>query len=380
VRTVTELPAELRGDAEDLPVLVLPAGGDQKELAEAVTAHDDAFETRRLGEERRLLYVSLTRSERTLLVSGHHWAESGAAPRGPSDFLVEVHDALTGTGAGVVEHWADPPADGEPNPLDTATRTASWPVDPLGGRRGAVEQGAALVMHAADAEPELDLDGWDHEIDVLLAERDARRAQQRVLLPAHLSVSQLVELKRDPAALAAALRRPLPYRPNPLARRGTAFHAWLERRFSSTRLIDLDELPGAADADAAPDTELVALQEAFLACEWAARSPHEVEVPFEMVVDGVGVRGRMDAVFADPDGGWTVVDWKTGTVPEGDEERAQVSVQLAAYRLAWSELSGSPLEQVRATFHYVRDNTPLPLVDLLDGDGLRDLLRTVPSG
>ena len=218
---------------------------------------------------------------------------------------------------------------------------------------------------------------WQHEIDVLLAERDARRAQPRVMLPAHLSVSQLVELADDPSALAARLRRPLPFAPNPMARRGTAFHTWLERRFGSTRLIDHDELPGAADAGAAPNTELGSLQAAFLDSQWAERAPHDVEVPFETVLDGVGLRGRMDAVFADADGGWTVVDWKTGMVP-GETALAAVSVQLAAYRLAWSALSGAPLSRVRAAFHYVRDNLTVQPADLLDAGGLRDLLRTVP--
>ncbi|MGH3797302.1 MAG: RecB family exonuclease, partial [Pseudonocardiaceae bacterium] len=222
-----------------------------------------------------------------------------------------------------------------------------------------------------------DPEGWQREIDVLLAERDSRRGRQQVILPAHLSVSQLVELAADPSALAQRLRRPLPYPPNPMARRGTAFHAWLERRFGSTRLIELDELPGAADEGAAPDSELTALQEAFLAGEWAARTPHEVEVPFETVVDGVGLRGRMDAVFADGDGGWTVVDWKTGAVP-GPERLIAVSVQLAAYRLAWSALAGVPPERVHAAFHYVRHDRTLRPVDLLDGDGLRDLLRSIP--
>jgi DNA helicase-2/ATP-dependent DNA helicase PcrA len=212
---------------------------------------------------------------------------------------------------------------------------------------------------------------------VLLAERAARRAEQRVVLPAHLSVSQLVELTDDPSALAARLRRPLPFPPNPMARRGTAFHAWLERRFGGTRLIDDDELPGAADAGAAPDTELGSLQAAFLASEWAARSPHDVEVLFETALDGVGLRGRMDAVFADADGGWTVVDWKTGAVPD-DAALPATCVQLAAYRLAWSALSGAPLTRVRAAFHYVRHGRTIRPTDLLDADGLRDLLRAIP--
>ena len=376
LRTVIELPVTLRGDRADLPALALPAGTDQKELAETLLAHEEAFDARRLEEERRLLYVALTRAERTLLVSGHHWGAAGSKPRSPSEFLSEIRDAQ----GCVVDQWACAPGDGEPNPLDTAPRQVSWPVDPLGSRRDAVAEGAQLVRDAlaGDLSRANNADGWQQEIDVLLAERDACHAQQRVVLPAHLSVSQLVELADDPSALAARLRRPLPFAPKPMARRGTAFHAWLERRFGSTRLIDHDELPGAADESAAPNSELESLQAAFLASQWAARSPHDVEVPFETVLDGVGVRGRIDAVFADPDGGWTVVDWKTGKVPE--EIPHAVNVQLAAYRLAWSALSGTPLDCVRAAFHYVRSNRTVQPTDLLDADGLRDLLRSIPTG
>ena len=102
-------------------------------------------------------------------------------------------------------------------------------------------------------------------------------------------------------------------------------------------------------------------------------------MPFEAEIDGILVRGRMDAVFADAGGGWTVVDWKTGAVPS-DEELPAVSVQLAAYRLAWAALSGAPLESVRAAFHYVRQDVTVRPTDLLDAGGLRQLLRKVPIG
>jgi DNA helicase-2/ATP-dependent DNA helicase PcrA len=54
-------------------------------------------------------------------------------------------------------------------------------------------------------------------------------------------------------------------------------------------------------------------------------------------------------------------------------------VQLAAYRLAWSELAGCPPEQVRAAFHYVRQDVTLSPADLLDAAGLRALLSSVPT-
>ena len=213
---------------------------------------------------------------------------------------------------------------------------------------------------------------------MLLAERAAARARPTVALPAQMSVSQLVELAADPAGLAAALRRPQPLPPNPHARRGTAFHAWLEQRFGAAQLLDLDELPGAADDGAAPDDALVELQEAFLASEWADRRPIEAEVPFETTIAGVGVRGRMDAVFADPDGGYTVLDWKTGSLPDASRLPA-LSVQLAAYRLAWAALAGCPLDRVRAAFHFVRHGVTLRPADLLDAEGLHELVASVPA-
>ncbi|WP_435156211.1 ATP-dependent helicase [Amycolatopsis sacchari] len=379
LRTVTSLPAQLRGDAQDLPKLAVSSGMDRKEISEAFEIHEQSFVEREADEERRLCYVALTRSEHALLVSGHWWNETSSRPKGPSDFLTEI--AEMGVGRRAV--WADEPAEDEENPLVTQSRTARWPVDPLGGRRNEVAEGAELVLAAMAAgetvEEEDDPDGWIADTDVLLAERAAAAsAGEEVALPGQLSVSQLVELAGDPGGLARRLRRPLPVPPNTFARRGTAFHGWVERRFAGERLLELEDLPGAADEGAAPDEALDELRAAFEASGWAVRTPHEVEVPFSTEIDGVLVRGRMDAVFADPDGGWTVVDWKTGAVPEPARLKA-LSVQLAAYRLAWASLTGTPLDKVRAAFHYVRDDVTLRPVDLLDAEGLRDLLRSVPE-
>jgi DNA helicase-2/ATP-dependent DNA helicase PcrA len=192
-------------------------------------------------------------------------------------------------------------------------------------------------------------------------------------------VSQLVQLRDDPAELARSIRRPVPRPPAPLARRGTLFHTWLESRWGAPRLLDADELPGSADDGAAHDRELSALQEAFLVSEWASRTPAEVEPPFELLVAGVLIRGRADAVFTTPDGSVDVIDWKTGR-PPGDavEERIR-AVQLAAYRLAFATLRGVSLDQVGAAFHYVRENLTLRPVDLMDQAELEDLIRSIPT-
>ncbi|WP_154697199.1 ATP-dependent DNA helicase [Lentzea guizhouensis] len=433
LKAVTELPADLRGDSQDLPELKLSAGFNRKEVDEALTIHAEEFEDRRLVEERRLFYVGVTRAEHSLLLSGHWWGEAGEKPKGPSVFLTEMHEVFRRDHAGDISVWAGEPEPETPNPLAQDVKAAQWPADPLGKRRDAVVEGAEMVLAALDElrtappeplplifdepepetlrededypppddpppdddfppepeplpddvvpdDPEMpedaDPEGWAADVDVLLAERAASmNRREQVVLPDHLSVSQLVELAKDPDLLARRLRRPLPFPPNPLARRGTAFHTWLENRFGATRLLDIDELPGAGDADAAPDADLDRLKEAFLTSAWAERTPHDVEVPFEAEFDGISVRGRMDAVYKDPDG-WTVVDWKTGAVPDAEALPA-LSVQLAAYRLAWAALVDAPLEQVRAAFHYVRHDHTLRPADLLDEAGLKDLIRSV---
>ncbi|MEH0826794.1 MULTISPECIES: ATP-dependent helicase [unclassified Micromonospora] len=411
------LPFPLRGDADGLPELELAGAEDQRGVARAVEDFTDAWRAHDEREERRLAYVAVTRPRRLLLCSGYWWGEGTKRFRGPSVFLREVYDAcLDDTSGHLVDAWAPEPAGDAVNPTTEMVLRAEWPADPLGARRPALAEAAALVRrYLADpdaarrdsapaedqAEPapgedrpesapgdvrptEVDdpeVTRWRREADLLLAERAEllRQAEAvEVALPGHLSVTQLVALRRDPEALARTLRRPMPTEPNPYARRGTAFHTWLEQRFGADRLLDVDELPGAADADAAPDEALAELQERFLASEWAERVPVEVEVPFATVLAGVVVRGRMDAVFARPGGRYDVVDWKTGRQPSGREAEA-AAVQLAVYRLAWAELAGVPVDRVGAAFHYVRDQVTVRPADLLDADGLTALIAGVPE-
>ncbi|MFI6168704.1 UvrD-helicase domain-containing protein [Nocardia sp. NPDC051052] len=510
---LAELPTKLRGDrqqddaAEGVPVLDLADLYDRADLERAIKSHKEALERRRIDEERRLFYVALTRTERVLLVSSHHWAETGTSPKGPSDFLLELKHASESADSpadGVVDiaRWDDPPEHDAVNPFTDNPATAEWPRDPLGNRRDPIEQGAALVRAAlvelraepaaprdsakdvtigkpdagsaldqapeglfdettfatdefsepypfeppddidalppdpmddpgpAAAEPPHlgavppdpmherisdediafaaaefiddyplgptpdpdDPDGWAADVDALLAEFESEQAAaEEVELPGQIAATALVEMRADPTKLAARLRRPLPFPPSPLARRGTAFHAWVQRWFGATRLLGLDELPGAADgaaADAGVDDELTAMQDAFLNSSWANRSPIDVEVPFETSLAGTVIRGRMDAVFAEPGGGWIVVDWKTGAEPTPAEEPA-VAMQLAVYRLAWARLmasrEGRPeqemLERIGAAFHYVRTGRTIAPAELAGAAELAELIRnSAPTG
>ena len=94
-----DLPPLLRGDrasagVHGVPVLDTSDVTDRKQLSDKIFTHRRQLEQRRVDEERRLLYVAITRAEDTLLLSGHHWGATGVKPRGPSDFLCELKDII----------------------------------------------------------------------------------------------------------------------------------------------------------------------------------------------------------------------------------------------------------------------------------------------
>ena len=195
-------------------------------------------------------------------------------------------------------------------------------------------------------------------------------------------------MARDPAELARQIRRPMPRPPAPQARRGTAFHRWLEERFSQQRLIDPGDLLGAADDPAAGDpadgdaNDLAALRELFESGEWGNRWPVEVEVPFETLIAGRPVRGRIDAVFGDaPEGGFDVVDWKTGQppalrgrAPGGRGPAGRLPAGLGAARRRCPRTRSG-----RRSTTCGRDLTLRP-ADLLDEAGLAALIEQIPAG
>ncbi|AXI88654.1 ATP-dependent DNA helicase [Streptomyces sp. ETH9427] len=433
------LPHALRGDADTLPDVPSWDSRGLKAFHEAMKEHQHT-------EELRLGYVTFTRPRSLLLGSGHWWGPSQKKPRGPSEFLLALHDHCA-AGHGEIEAWAEEPEEDEENPaLRQAGDVQAWPLPlddaALARRRAAAAtvlahldrlaadpHGAAAVHdpgahddpewppppddeepypedYADDPYPEepgavdaADWDSlpterpvlphqatapdesapsrpdppapaearltpeeartvasWDRDLDALTGELlRARDTVTEVRLPASLTASQLLRLADDPDGFARELARPMPRPPQPAARRGTRFHAWVEARFEELTLpmLDPDELPGA-DAEIADERDLDELKEAFERTEYAHRTPYRVEAPFQLSIAGRVVRGRIDAVYRHEraeDGDavtYEIVDWKTGRGRTADP------LQLAVYRLAWAEQQGVPLESVTAAFLYVR--------------------------
>ncbi|MFI9175065.1 ATP-dependent helicase [Streptomyces lincolnensis] len=220
---------------------------------------------------------------------------------------------------------------------------------------------------------------WDRDLDALTGELlRAREGVTDVLLPPSLTASQLMSLAADPDGFAQELARPMPRPPQPAARRGTRFHAWVESRFEELTLpmLDPEELPGS-EAEIADERDLEALKDAFERTEYARRTPYRVEAPFQLEIAGRVIRGRIDAVYKEGDGAETtyeIVDWKTNRTRTADP------LQLAVYRLAWAEQRGVPPESVTATFLYVRSGEVVRPDDLPDRADLERLLLAEPGG
>ncbi|OIK26499.1 ATP-dependent DNA helicase [Streptomyces malaysiense] len=278
---------------------------------------------------------------------------------------------------------AEPPPEGPyEDPYDAGSRHEPRGDAPYAGAPAIPHQASAPAEPGArpDLTPEESrlVASWDRDLDALAGELLlARRAVTDVPLPATLTATQLLRLAEDPDGLARELARPMPRPPQPAARRGTRFHAWVESRYEELELplLEPDELPGT-DAEIADERDLEALKEAFERTEYARRTPYRVEEPVQLVLAGRVVRGRIDAVYREGEGAtatYEIVDWKTG------REHTADPLQLAVYRLAWAEQQGVPLDAVTATFLYVRTGEAVRPRDLPGRAALERLLTGGPG-
>ncbi|MGM0386001.1 MAG: 3'-5' exonuclease, partial [Actinomycetota bacterium] len=372
VTRAEEFPFPLRGDAAALPVLQTDAATCAEFSAELEDFKHRNFE-HQLAEERRLAYVAVTRARSHLLLSASRFLPGVVRPATLSRFLADVA-GIAAPPAGFAV--APEPGPDATNPELDEVRTAEYPtVDPAGGRRSRIEAAARAVRDAGERLERHDrLDGQlGHALDPiavaagpgpyspgvaelvdearrLLAERAEAGRAPVVHLGSHLSASAAIVLTASPTDFARRLRRPVPFRPQPRARVGSEFHAWVEHHFEQPALLHPDEGREAEEGTA----DLATLRANFLASPWAARRPLAVEVDLETLVAGRVIRCRLDAVFAAGDR-FEVVDWKTGRRPGTRTELDIRQMQLALYRLAWSRATGTPLDRVTAAFFHVAE-------------------------
>lgn len=246
---------------------------------------------------------------------------------------------------------------------------------------------------------------WEREADLLLLMMGQTDPVLRDQLPGHLSASTFIRLSEDPQGTVHQLMRPVPQRPSRAATIGTAVHALIEEHFGVAPSADPLEAPDAEDTvgvdlpgstasasttSAAPadpadlqeqalgessdeftfedayeesESELEAsvqrLWERFANSEWGSDEWKEriwaVEYPVETHIEGLSLRGRIDAVFRteDTDGErWVLVDWKSGSRPKMSTMQSR-RFQLGLYRIAFSRIMGVDPEHISTVFVYL---------------------------
>ncbi|WP_311417138.1 ATP-dependent DNA helicase [Microbacterium sp. ISL-103] len=385
------LPFALRGDTAALPTFEwiepvdeeldpakrLKAGiasltSRSKTAPGALTVFKDSYREYQQEEERRLAYVAVTRARTDLLLTGAHWAGQ-KQPKAPSPYLLEAIEAI---GARAVDE-----VDPEINPYDGPGATLSWPIDPLGARRGVVESAASAVRAAAEHDPVATA-----ELTRLLAERAARLRGTDAPPPTRVPASRFKDYVTDFGGTLSSIVRPMPERPYRQTRLGTLFHAWVERRSEMVgvghrvdeALWEIDEddpasAPGlgagvgAEEVSQADAADLDTLQKIFERSEWGGLKPIAVEIEIDFALggsvspgeaDGHIVVCKLDAVYRREDRGGRIeiVDWKTGKAPRTAKEREERMLQLALYRLAYHRRFAVPLEDIDVALYYVADD------------------------
>ena len=357
------LPYPFRGDVADLPEWTWKSSTTVEELHASWESFREEVRLRFDAEERRLVYVAVTRTEKDLLLSGSYWNTQKTA-RQPSIFVRELIDA------GIVPDTIPALETPAANPLGDSVLRVPWPRDPLGTRRARVSAAADAVRDVRGAGAD-HTSAWDSDIELLLRERDELSRDTRLPAPRRIAASKFKDFVSSPAEVAAAIRRPMPEQPYRATLLGTVFHEWVERRAGRSSVTPgdlLEALELADDEDRGREgpvdaQKLRVLQETFIASEWGDLKPIDVEREIHIVLAGVTVVCKIDAVYEreSPDGTKRIeiVDWKTGLPPKDDDDYELKQTQLALYRIAYGRWAGLDPERIDASFYFVADDVVL---------------------
>lgn len=338
------LPYDFRGDRAVLPVLGWANVSSRKELVDEIQRFSDDVRRHHEREERRLAYVAVTRAKRAIHLSGSFYAGQ-TTPRAPSMFLLDLEQA------GHIDPLPTEPADPDTSSDDTQT-LMSWPPDPLGSRRPAVEAAAAAVM----ARLESDLESANPETTTVIArvldDERARMAPPAAVWPYRIPASQFDRWVFEPDVMLEGRSQPRPPNTGLSQQRGTQFHAWVESFFADqtgTRLLGDVDIDG--DGVDGPSGDIGQWQEAFENSEYAQLTPLALEREIHLPLAGHLIICKVDAVF-DRGGRIQIVDWKTGAPPRDAQDAARKALQLAVYRQAWASWSGIDEESIDAVLWF----------------------------
>jgi ATP-dependent DNA helicase UvrD/PcrA len=349
---------ELRGDHDILPSF------------DGVLSHfKDALREQEIIEERRTMYVALTRARQHLFVSGSWWYGENITPKKASVFLDELGMWGASTGRADVDSGPGEPAETNPMAGFRARFVRPWPgparvekpdeLFPDGWRRATLDATATGAVQAALVDT---LSIEDREaFESLAAERRHHAAFLLEREGAHpdpaltsirrltLATTSLVTYARCPKRFYWSTVQPLPRFPGAGARIGTEIHKWIERTSSGqTSLLEEGAKPDISDDEMVGEPgRTERLRQSYLESRFARRTPLFVERAFLLRIDRFTINGRIDAIYGDDtEGPWEVVDWKTGRSRDD-------ALQLDLYGLACVEIYGKRPDDLTLTYAYL---------------------------
>ena len=350
------LPFALRGDAASLPTFQIEGVETQDQVKGQSIPVFKAQNVEMLErEERRLMYVALTRPEESLLVTGSAWRTAGQkSPRVP-DFYLEALIHFGDSRIRKPKNYADvfrPLI----NPLDAEPSTQTWPLNPIGPKlRDSFQQS---VLEASQFESNSTSIGSAlmEQINLLLDERATRvRSAAQVQLPVRIQASRFKDFVTKTDELAERFRRPVPEKPYKSTMQGTLFHNWVEARFGFTGNHDEpDQFEVVEVDDQVAFEQLERLKETFEKSRWAKTEPADIECEIQVTIGANTFICKLDAVFETEDG-YEIVDWKTGKLPnlEDENDMFERSLQLALYRMAYARYRGVPESKIDVSLYFV---------------------------
>jgi DNA helicase-2/ATP-dependent DNA helicase PcrA len=318
----------LEFDAVFVPAVVegrlpQPHRSDDLELPIAVAEPETRTRSNHVAEERRLLYVAMTRATGRLVLSAADRYEGGRRWR-PSRFLGELEGR-------VERHAIEAPAAAETEESGPAPARAA----PAG-------EAPVLSFSAISAYRECPRQYW---------------FRYRVRLPAPPAVeAQLGTAVHDALLRASRVRQS-----------GRAL------RLDTLRDLYRDCWDGVVLADERRRPVVEALGWRLVRAFWEQggldEAPHLLEQPFVAGLSGWTLRGVIDRVDGDAEAGWRIVDYKTGRPLPAS--RLRRDLQLALYALGARrglELDG--VRPVELQIVYLRDGQRVAIEadqDLLEG-------------
>lgn len=405
-------------------------------MKEALPQDDHAAH---VAEMRRLLHVAMTRARRRLVLVHPQASDRGAA-QPPSPFAEEARLAVGGEWEERAEELFGPGESLHSTYrilrdelLETIKRTGSrigelrfdtdLDVSHAVVRYLEVVKLAALIERAhdqplADALDEVNarvaqaitpeqreiflsssLDDW-----LLGDDRDGRRRAQAVaareepslepFLPRRgeglvLSASDIDTYRTCPLKYKFARVFRIPQEPTLNQRFGIVVHQVLERFHAEAGARSQDEMMGLLDAAwrrggfGGSEQEIQLRGKATDALtRYVTRFEHEEAEPtffersFSFQLGPHVLRGRVDRVDRLPEGGWELIDYKTG--PPKTPSQLEQDVQLSLYAVAACE--AWELEDARGAYYYVLDDAKVPVPRAAGRDWIEEVAAEVGEG